>query len=209
MPSYSTSDIVRGYSAFAGLAGDERWRKLTARTLLTHSGRISNFHFMEPDQKLRIHFEPGSLYAYSGDGLILLQFVLEQGLGIDVGTEMNRRLFAPNGMTRTSLIWRPDFRLQGHQHGRHGSACGQPCARRGGLSSAGGRHLGRDPGALGLEVGRHEVLGGLTLRLETLSAGRARVIAKKQELRSQLTPPIGATHEPAPFCHSFTRRHPF
>jgi CubicO group peptidase (beta-lactamase class C family) len=110
LPSYSSSDIVRRYSAFAGLAGDERWRKLTARILLTHSGGFSNFYFMEPDKKLRIHFEPGSRYAYSGDGLILLQFVLEQGLGIDVGTEMNRRLFAPNGMTRTSLIWRPDFR---------------------------------------------------------------------------------------------------
>jgi CubicO group peptidase (beta-lactamase class C family) len=36
--------------------------------------------------------------------------VLEQGLGMDVGAEMNRRLFSPNGMTRSSLIWRADFR---------------------------------------------------------------------------------------------------
>jgi CubicO group peptidase (beta-lactamase class C family) len=110
LPSYSSDDIVRRYSAFAGLAGDERWRKLTARILLTHSGGFSNFYFLEPDQRLRIHFEPGSRYAYSGDGLILLQFVLEQGLSIDVGAEMHRRLFAPNGMTRSSLIWRADFR---------------------------------------------------------------------------------------------------
>jgi CubicO group peptidase (beta-lactamase class C family) len=110
LPSYASSDIVRRYSAFAGLAGDERWRKITARMLLTHSGGFLNFYFLEPDQKLRIHFEPGSRYAYSGDGFILLQFVLEQGLGIDVGAEMNRRLFAPNGMTRSSLIWRADFR---------------------------------------------------------------------------------------------------
>jgi CubicO group peptidase (beta-lactamase class C family) len=110
LPSYSSSDIVRRYSAFAGLAGDERWRKLTARILLTHSSGFSNFYFLEPDRQLRIHFEPGSRYAYSGDGLILLQFVLEQGLGIDVGAEMHRRLFVPNGMTRSSLIWRADFR---------------------------------------------------------------------------------------------------
>ena len=110
LPSYASSDIVRRYSAFAGLADDERWRKLTARILLTHSGGFSNFYFLEPDQRLRIHFEPGSRYAYSGDGIILLQFVLEQGLGIDVGAEMHRRLFAPNGMTRSSLIWRADFR---------------------------------------------------------------------------------------------------
>ncbi len=110
LPSYASSDIVRRYSAFAGLAGDDRWRKLTARILLTHSGGFSNFYFLEPDEQLRIHFEPGSRYAYSGDGLILLQFVLEEGLGMDVGAEMNRRLFAPNNMTRTSLIWRSDFR---------------------------------------------------------------------------------------------------
>ena len=110
LPSYASPDIVRRYSAFAGLAGDERWRRLTARILLTHSGGFSNFYFLEPERQLRIHFEPGSRYAYSGDGMILLQFVLEQGLGLDVGAEMHRRLFAPNGMTRTSLIWRPDFR---------------------------------------------------------------------------------------------------
>ncbi|PND38928.1 serine hydrolase [Paucibacter aquatile] len=110
LPSYASPDIVRRYSAFAGLARDERWRRLTARMLLTHSSGFANFYFLEPDQQLRIHFEPGSRYAYSGDGLILLQFVLEQGLGLDVGAEMNRRIFAPNGMSRSSLIWRPDFR---------------------------------------------------------------------------------------------------
>jgi CubicO group peptidase (beta-lactamase class C family) len=110
LPSYASPDVVRRYSAFAGLANDERWRRLTARILLTHSGGFSNFYFLEPDRQLHIHFEPGSRYAYSGDGLILLQFVLEQGLGLDVGAEMQRRLFAPNGMTRTSMIWRPDFR---------------------------------------------------------------------------------------------------
>ncbi|MEO7814389.1 MAG: serine hydrolase, partial [Sphingomicrobium sp.] len=34
---------------------------------------------------------------------------IEQGLGIDVGAEMTKRMFAPLGMKRTSLQWRPDF----------------------------------------------------------------------------------------------------
>lgn len=110
LPSYTSPDIVRRYSAFAGLASDERWRRLTARILLTHSGGFANFHVLEPDRRLRIHFDPGTRYAYSGDGLMVLQFVLEQGLGLDVGAEMHRRIFLPNGMTRTSLLWRPDFR---------------------------------------------------------------------------------------------------
>jgi CubicO group peptidase (beta-lactamase class C family) len=38
-----------------------------------------------------------------------LQFVLEQGLGIDVGREMQRRVFDRFDMPNTSMMWRPDF----------------------------------------------------------------------------------------------------
>lgn len=58
---------------------------------------------------MRIHFEPGSRYAYSGDGLMLLQFVLERGLGLNVGAEMQRRVFDRFAMSNTSMTWRPDF----------------------------------------------------------------------------------------------------
>ncbi len=110
LPSYSSAADARAYAPWAGLEGDERWRKITGRILLTHSAGFANFSFDEPDGKLRMHFDPGTRYAYSGAGIMLLQFVLERGLGIDVGTEMNRRIFTPNGMTRTSLKWRADFR---------------------------------------------------------------------------------------------------
>ncbi len=46
---------------------------------LTHSTGFSNFFFIEPEQKLRIHFEPGTHFSYSGEGFILLQFVVEHG----------------------------------------------------------------------------------------------------------------------------------
>lgn len=92
------------------LAGEERWRKLTARMLLTHSSGFANFAFLEPDRRLRMHVDPGTRYAYSGEGLILLQFVLEHGLKLDVGAEVQRHVFTPLGMTRTSLMWRADFR---------------------------------------------------------------------------------------------------
>lgn len=91
------------------LAGDPRWQRLTARNVLNHATGFANFAFLEPDEKLKFHFDPGSRYGYSGEGMQLLQFVLEQGLGLDVGAELQRRLFQPLGMTRTSLIWRDDF----------------------------------------------------------------------------------------------------
>lgn len=98
-----------GYGPWPDLAGDPRWRTITARMLLTHSSGFANFAFLEPDGKLRIHFTPGTRYAYSGEGLILLQYVLERGLGLDLGAEMQRRVFDRFGMPSTSMIWRPDF----------------------------------------------------------------------------------------------------
>ncbi|MFG6433340.1 serine hydrolase domain-containing protein [Roseateles sp. LYH14W] len=92
------------------LADEPRWRQLTARMLLTHSSGFANFAFLETDRRLRMHFDPGTRYAYSGEGLILLQFVLEHGLKLDVGAEVQHRVFTPLGMTRTSLMWRADFR---------------------------------------------------------------------------------------------------
>ena len=109
LPDYAEPEVEDRYARWSDLAGDERWRKLTARHLLTHSPGFANFGFLEPDGKLRFHFEPGARYAYSGEGYILLQFVLERGLGLDVGREMQRRVFDRFGMTNTSMIWRPDF----------------------------------------------------------------------------------------------------
>lgn len=108
LPEYARSETI-GYGPWADLAGDERWRRITPRVLLTHSAGFSNFAFVEPDKKLRMHFDPGARYAYSGEGFILLQFVLEKGLGLDVGAEMQRRVFDRLGMANTSMLWRADF----------------------------------------------------------------------------------------------------
>ena len=102
------------YGPYRDLSGDERWRTITARMALTHSTGFHNFWFIEPDRKLRIHFDPGSRYSYSGEGLSLLQFTIEQGarskgLGLDV-KQLTDAIFARLGMTRTSLQWRADFR---------------------------------------------------------------------------------------------------
>lgn len=106
LPEYGGKEIVNRYADWSAL--DERWRKLTPRIFLTHSTGFANFGFLEPDGKLKFHFDPGSRYAYSGDGLNTLQFVMETGLRIDVGAE-TERIFKDFDMSRTSLIWRPDF----------------------------------------------------------------------------------------------------
>lgn len=100
---------LTGYPEFASSALDARWRLLTPRLLLNHASGLANFAGVEPDGKLRFHFDPGTRYAYSGAGINLLQFVIEKKLQIDVGADMQKRLFEPLGMTRTSLRWRDDF----------------------------------------------------------------------------------------------------
>jgi CubicO group peptidase (beta-lactamase class C family) len=102
------------YGPFRDLAGDERWRTITARMALTHSTGFHNFWFIESDEKLHIHFDPGSRFSYSGEGFSLLQFAIEQGdrtrgLGLDI-KQLTDAIFVRLGMTRTSLQWRPDFR---------------------------------------------------------------------------------------------------
>lgn len=97
------------YEDYTDLAGDERWRLLTARHVLNHATGFANFRWLEEDQKLRFHFDPGTRYGYSGEGFYVLQFVLEEGLGLDVGAEMQTRIYDRFGMTNSSMQWRPDF----------------------------------------------------------------------------------------------------
>jgi CubicO group peptidase (beta-lactamase class C family) len=94
---------------YSALAHDERWRRLTPRILLTHAPGFANFRWLEPDRRLRFHFDPGTRYGYSGEGFTILQLVLERGLGLDTGKEMQRRVFDRFGMRNTSMQWRPDF----------------------------------------------------------------------------------------------------
>ena len=108
------------YENWADLKADPRWRLWTPRMLLSHTSGMPNFRWLNPDEKLDIKFQPGARYAYSGEGFNLMQFVLEEGLGLDVGAEMQRRVFTRFGMTRTSMTWREDFAANmasGHDDG--------------------------------------------------------------------------------------------
>jgi CubicO group peptidase (beta-lactamase class C family) len=103
------------YEKYADLANDPRWRALTPRILLSHRSGFANFRYLPPgkdytpDGKLMFYFDPGTRFAYSGEGINLAQFVIEHGKGVDVGALMQERLFTPYGMTRTGMIWRDDF----------------------------------------------------------------------------------------------------
>jgi CubicO group peptidase (beta-lactamase class C family) len=97
------------YDEYKDLAGDERYKKFTARMSLDHTTGLPNWRWFEDDKKLKIHFEPGSRYAYSGEGLALLQLVVETITKKPLEELMRDRVFQPLGMMRTSMVWTDAF----------------------------------------------------------------------------------------------------
>jgi CubicO group peptidase (beta-lactamase class C family) len=96
------------YPRYADLADDPRWKKITLRMLLSHTSGFPNWRAFT-DGKLSIHFEPGSRFAYSGEGIQLAQTVVEIVTKRPLKQLMQERVFQPLGMTHTSMIWDTRF----------------------------------------------------------------------------------------------------
>jgi CubicO group peptidase (beta-lactamase class C family) len=91
------------------LVKDPRWARVTPRMLLTHAAGLANFAFLEPDKKMHLQFEPGTAYRYSGDGLNIVQFLVEQKKGKRLDALMQEAVFDPLGMKGTGMIYREEF----------------------------------------------------------------------------------------------------
>ena len=79
LPDYKFTKSWKGYH---DLKDDKRYEEITARMCLTHSTGFPNWRFLtsngfDREGKLYFQFDPGERYSYSGEGLSLLQFVLE------------------------------------------------------------------------------------------------------------------------------------
>jgi CubicO group peptidase (beta-lactamase class C family) len=99
------------YDNYKDLAGDDRWKLITARMCLDHTTGFPNWREFNPhdNKKLEIFFIPGTRYAYSGEGIYLLQMVVETVAKKDLETLAQENIFKPFGMTRTSYLWQPAF----------------------------------------------------------------------------------------------------
>jgi CubicO group peptidase (beta-lactamase class C family) len=91
------------------LVNDPLWPTVTPRMLLSHSSGLSNFAFIEPDKKMHFHFKPGTDFLYSGEGINLVQFVIEQQQHRPLDDLMQQAIFMPLGMTHTGLVYREEF----------------------------------------------------------------------------------------------------
>lgn len=97
------------YSEYQDLANDPRYQRIAVRMLLDHTSGFPNWRWLEDDHALKIHFDPGSRYAYSGEGIVLLQRVVETVTNKPLEELMQQHIFHSFGMTRTSMIWQPQF----------------------------------------------------------------------------------------------------
>jgi CubicO group peptidase (beta-lactamase class C family) len=94
---------------YTDLKQDSFYKKITARMCLEHSSGFPNWRWYEPDQKLRVLFQPGTAYSYSGEGLCYLQFVLEKITGKSLEQLMEENIFGPLHMTTSAYFWQPRF----------------------------------------------------------------------------------------------------
>ena len=96
------------YEKYRQLAGDERYKLLTPRMCLDHTTGFPNWRELN-NGKLNIAFQPGTRYSYSGEGVMLLQLVVETVTGRPLADLARQRIFVPFGMTRTDYVWQPRF----------------------------------------------------------------------------------------------------
>lgn len=113
------------YPNYKDLADDPRYKQITARMLLSHTSGFANWRQLEEDRKLRIHFAPGVRYAYSGEGIVLLQLVVETITKKPLEELMQQLVFQPLSMTRTSMVWQERFEADfANEHDEYGRSLG-------------------------------------------------------------------------------------
>ncbi|MRW94269.1 serine hydrolase [Duganella sp. FT80W] len=124
------------YPNYADLKDDPRWRQLTPRMLLSHTSGLLNWRYINDNNKLDFKYPPGSRYVYSGEGLNILQVVVEERTGTPLQTLMQQRVFDRFGMRDTSMVWRQEWEGREVTHyAKDGSTL--PHKRRGNARAAG------------------------------------------------------------------------
>ena len=108
-PIYEYEPLMKWHDNYKDLKTDALYQRITARMCLDHTSGFPNWRWYEPDQKLRVHFTPGSKYEYSGEGLVYLQVVIEKMLNKSLEELMQEKVFKPLGMINSSYKWQQRF----------------------------------------------------------------------------------------------------
>ena len=105
----------RDWKEYTNLKDDHRYKKITARMCLNHSTGFPNWRWISregkftPEGDIKIYFEPGTDYFYSGEGIRLLQVVVDDITGKGLEELAQEIVFDPLGMNNTSYVWQEEF----------------------------------------------------------------------------------------------------
>jgi len=108
-------DFDREWRGFKNIANDDRYKEITARMCLSHTTGFPNWRWVsrtgefQPEGKIQFYFDPGTDYSYSGEGIRLLQIVIEKILGKGLEQLARERVFDPLDMNMTSYVWQERF----------------------------------------------------------------------------------------------------
>jgi CubicO group peptidase (beta-lactamase class C family) len=120
-------DFDREWRGFKNLANDDRYKQITARMCLSHTTGFPNWRWIsrtgefQPEGKIQFYFDPGTNYSYSGEGIRLLQIVIEKISGKGLEQLARERVFDPLNMDMTSYVWQERFEnnyCHGHTSGQ-------------------------------------------------------------------------------------------
>ncbi len=146
----SLDESMSAYWLDPDIAGDERHQRITPRMALSHSTGFPNWRFLDeadgafdPSLPLRINFEPGKSYLYSGEGFEYLAKFAERKLDRDFESLVKEYVYQPVGMRGVSFSAREaNFKniaraedAKGTFHGHYCRPSGH-CRREGEWSAA-------------------------------------------------------------------------
>ncbi len=103
------------WRSYKDLKDDKRYGKITARMCLSHSTGFPNWRWIsrvgefDREGKIKIYSDPGTRYSYSGEGIRLLQVVIEKITGKGLEELAREIVFDPLQMHMTSYVWQDRF----------------------------------------------------------------------------------------------------
>jgi CubicO group peptidase (beta-lactamase class C family) len=102
-------DLDEPLSRFAGpiLHSDVGSSAITTRHVLSHTTGLPNWR--RDEFPLKIYFQPGSRFSYSGEGFVYLQSALEKLARDSLNEIMKKLVFQPFGMHHSSFLWQERF----------------------------------------------------------------------------------------------------
>lgn len=107
------------YLPYPDVKNDKRLQLITARMVLAHTTGFPNWRHQ--GESLKIYFQPGEKFSYSGEGFVFLQKVAEKLLELSMEDYLKKRVFLPLGMAHSSFIWQSEYeKLKASGHNTDG-----------------------------------------------------------------------------------------